>query len=319
MDVEGDFESFVASGGASSGEQPAEQSNDGEELATLADQIVKEAAGKTEEAPPVEQKTEEVPKEEPKVEAPKASERAEAFKRATQQEKARLEEKKAASELRQVREELAKYKSREERLKTDPLGALEEDYQVPYSKITDAHIQRLDKDPVDPELKSLKQRLTAAENELASRRVEAEEATRKATLAQYDATISEQIAKSSDLTFLPEYGNEGVELVREIVAAHFAATAVKDEAGNIVEPGEVMPESEAIKLAETHYTKIAQKLEAAKAKKAPKPPEKPQPETKPKPTTLSADMQRSAQQQPLTAADELAEQLEWLKQQGAAM
>lgn len=318
-----DFVSFVASGGGDSASTEASGGDAGPDLVELADKAIKEQQKPTEE-PKAEEKSDDKPKEEPKVEAKteeaKPSDRVAAFNKAREQEKARLEEKKAQTELRKAQEELQRYRALEEKLKTNTLAALEDDFKVPYSKITDQHIERLEKDPTDPKLKALEQRLADAEKALRDSQTEKQQAAAQATIQKLDSTIREQVSKSQDLTYLPEYGDEGVELVRETIAAHFMATSVKDAHGNVVEPGEVMSESDAIKLVEEHYTKIATKLEAAKAKKSPKTePAKPQPEAKPKPTTLSADLQRSAQQQPLTAQDELAEQLEWLKQQGAAV
>ncbi len=324
MSDEVSFESFVASNGQNAGVDAPGTGDDASDLAALADDIIKEQQSKpTEEKVEAKEpeKTTEEQKAEEKPEAPKASDRVAAFNKAREQEKARLSERNAQSELRKAQEELKRYQAREERLKNDPLSALEEDYKVPYAKITDQHIERLEKGPANPELAALEKRLADAEKLLRDTQAEKQLTVQQATIQKLDATIREQVSKSEDLVYLPEYGDEGVELVRETIAAHFMATSVKDESGRVVEPGELMTESEAIKLVEAHYLKDAQKKEAAKAKRAPKPAEaKPQPtEPKPKPTTLSADMQRSAQQQPLTARDELAEQLEWLKQQGAAV
>jgi len=246
---------------------------------------------------------------------PTASDRVAKFRQAQQQERDRLEQRNQKTEVKRLQEELTKLRAREEKLKNAPLETLENDFGVPYTKVTDEHIKRLEKDPRDPILTSVDKQIADLKSEITSLRSNISQRDEQATLREFESNIREQVSKDESLTYLPEYGDEGVEQVRAVIQRHFWETSVKDQAGQIVEPGEVMTTDEAVKLVEDFY---AAKKEAAKAKKQPKAsqPKAATEETKPKQVTLTADMNSSAQQQPKTPRDEIAEQIEWLKSQG---
>jgi len=208
---------------------------------------------KTEEKPAaVEAKPEEKKQEETKEEEP-------AWKKVVAAEKAKREAKRAAqqgdaalkAQLEAVTSKLAKYEALEKKKEVDPLGAMEE-FGIPYDRATKEYIKSLEKNPNQPapEVQALSQKIQQLETAIAQQRKEDERKAQAEAVKSFQADISKVLeTKASDFELVSKHP-QGVELVREIVAAHYRETATFDRAGNLVAPGEIMATEEACARAE---------------------------------------------------------------------
>jgi hypothetical protein len=258
-------------------------------------------------------KVEAAPEEKPpEVPAWKKAAEAEKAKRATKNAEAQLKAK-----LASVESELAEWREFKTLREKDPLAAAEK-AKLSYDTLTKHYIKGLESgaDPKpqrDPEVSALIQKIQDVEAQLKSQQQTIAQRAQSEWEQSFKAEVKSAIeAKGDALEFVAKHP-QGPDLVREIRAAHYRDTATFDDAGNIIEPGEIMPTDEACKLAEEHLDKFLGHFKGAKkfsaAKEVPT-----QPAAKPAPAapTLSQDM-RQGGVTPNTPHGDEVEQLLLLK------
>jgi hypothetical protein len=234
----------------------------------------------------------------------KASERVKEFQRLTNREKKALEDRKSQAELGRMKAELESYREKERILRENPIEGIQK-FGLEKNKLTDAYVKDLEKNPGTDKTAMLEAELGRIKAQLTQRDEEAQYEKARTALSKFDTETRDFVSKEN-LLHLKAEGDDGVDLVREIVSQHHAAT------------GEIMDRLTACKLAEEHFQEKEKKRRSVlsgvePAKAAPKPAQA----DKPKPVTLSSEMTRSAQQVPSSKKSELDEMLAWAKAQGA--
>lgn len=250
------------------------------------------AAKEPEPAKPVEAKEE--PKPEPKPEP--------AWKVKAAEEKAKREARNAAkgneaqlqAKLAAVEAELAKWKAIEAKKATDPLGAAEE-LGLSYDRLTKEYIKGLDKDgapQAPPEVAELRQKIQHVESLLKQQQQTIEQRAQAEAMQSFKAEVTQVLTTQGDDFEHVKAHPQGVDLVREIVRAHFRDTATFDKDGTLIAPGEVMSTEEACGRAEEWIQNFLGNFKGTKsfaAKVEAKAEEKPAPK-KPEAPTLSQDL-----------------------------
>lgn len=218
---------------------------------------------------------------------PKPSEYAQKFLKLTREERAARERQQKLdqreTEIKTAEPELATAKEVLEALK-DPKKALAlmSKHGLTLRQLNDARVAELESggDPA-PETTpndGLVKKLARVEEELESLKTERQREREDVVLSKFDSEVRQAI-QSPDFELVQSEGEEGVELVKEIVKQHLAATK------------ELLEYKEAARLAEEHLERKAEKI--AKTKKfqsrhapAPESPPSREPE---EPKTLSGD------------------------------
>lgn len=232
--------------------------------------------------------TTEATKEEPTVEASPAKEEPPAWKVAAEKERAARAAKqtskveaKLKTELQALQSRLAKYEAIEAKKATNPLAAAEE-LGLSYENLTKEYIKTLEPKPDEATEKynSLNQKLQHVETLLQQQQERIEQEAQAKAVNAFNADVKAVLESKGEEFELVRAARQGPELVREIVAAHFRATATFDSSGRLVAPGEIMATEQACGLAEKYLDddlgqfrstkKFTGKVEAPKA--APKPP-----------------------------------------------
>lgn len=257
--------------------------------------------------------TKEAPKQDWKAAA--AAERAKQAARA----KAREDQNSARRELEIAKAKLARYEAIEAKKETDPLAAAEE-FGLNYDRLTKEYIKTLDKNPNQPPPEDKRrdeifQRLEAKIQNLESKLAMKD---RQQVLSAFEQEVETTLKTKADefeLTRTAE--DDGRNLVKAIVGAHWRKTAVLDEQGRVIKPGEDLPTEEACKLAEEYFERKQLKRWAEtkkfKALATPKPPPKPE-EKKPATATLSASLrQGGGEHSSVSYGDETSELLAMVK------
>ncbi len=242
------------------------------------------------------------------------------WKKAAAAEKAKREARQASKSnelklqqrLQQVEHELNRYKSIEAKKDTDPLAAAEE-FGLNYDRLTKEYIKTLDKNPEsnqNQEVKNLVQKIQHIEGLLTQQQQVIEQRAQAEAIQSFNADVKKILETKGEEFEYVRTDPQGLDLVREIVAAHFRATSTFDRSGNIISAGELMPTEHACKLAEKHLDDYLGRFKGTKKLglkteqvKTTKPPEKP---------TLSQDM-RTGGTKPNTPHGDEIEQLLLLK------
>lgn len=288
----------------------------------------------TTETPPAEEKpaqTETKTEDKPADAAPPAADKpktdwkaAAAAERAKQaaRAKAREQQTNATRELEATKAELARYKAIEAKRETDPLAAAEE-FGLSYDKLTKHYIKTLDKKPEQPapempaEVKSAVENFHRLEAEITGLKAQLAQEQRAKVLGAFESEIESTLkAKADDFELTKAADEDGRNLVKAIVGAHWRKTATLDSQGKLVKPGEDLPIEEACKLAEEYFErKQLQRFAQTKKFKAlaeTKPPPKVE-EKKTTAATLSQSLRQGGGEVAQSFGDETAELLAMVK------
>ncbi len=270
------------------------------------------------ETPPVEAKPDDKPveaKPEPKVDevpAWKKAADAEKAKRAANNN-SKATEQRLNAQLQQVQAKLARFEAIEAKKATDPLGAAEE-FGLSYDTLTKKYLETIE-DPKAgpaPEVKALIQKIQHVEDLLKTQQQAIERRAQTEAVQSFVNEVKQVLEAKGDEFELVRAARQGPDLVREIVGAHFRATAQFDAAGNILSPGEIMPTEDACRLAEKYLDEdLGQFRSTKKFAGKPETPKVEAPKPKAEAPTLSQDM-RQGGTKPEPHGDEI-EQLLLLK------
>lgn len=256
--------------------------------------------------PKVESEAAKEPEAKPEVEAKeeeKPAEKQPDWKKAAQAEKAKREAKQAskaneaklAAQLQAVQAKLARFEAIEAKRETDPLAAAEE-FGLSYDKLTKQYIKTLEDKPdgPPPEVKHLTEKIQHIENLLNQQQETINQRAQAEAIQSFQAEVRKVLEAKGDDFELVKAARQGPDLVREIVAAHYRATAKFDTSGRLVEAGELMPTEDACKLAEKYLDEDLGQFKGTKkfsGKVAAKAEEKPAPK-KPDAQTLTQDLRQ---------------------------
>jgi len=251
-----------------------------------------EATKEPEAAKPVEAK--------PETELEKKPEDKPDWKKAAAAEKAKREAKqtgraneaKLSAQLNAVQAELARFKAIEAKRETDPLAAAEE-FGLSYDKLTKQYIKTLEQNPnaPAPEVKQLTDKIQHIETLLQQQQAMIDQRAQAEAIQSFQADVAKVLETKGEDFELVKAARQGPELVREIVTAHFRATATFDQSGRLVAAGELMPTEEACKLAEKYLEDDLGQFKGTKKFGAKK--EEPKPVVKPAVSpTLNQDMRQ---------------------------
>lgn len=209
-----------------------------------------EPAKEPEPAAPVEAKEEPKPDDVPPWK--KAAEK-EREKRAAKANETKLQQQLAAVEAKLARFE--KIESALAKADSDPLG-VGKALGLSYDKMTQQYIKDLERGdepaPAKPneEIQSLVQKIQQIEGLLSKQQQTLEQRANQEAYQAFVSEVKQTFEAKGDQFKLVKRHPQGPELVREKRAAHFRETAEFDAAGNVIEPGEIMPIDEACKLVE---------------------------------------------------------------------
>lgn len=298
---------------APEGSKPTADSGDAEVKAPVVDET-KKPDEKT-----VETKPEDKP-EEKKTDWKAAAER----ERQKRQQKAaqKAQESQLATEVSQLKQQLAKFQAIEAKKQTDLLGAAAE-AGFDYDLLTKEYLRSIDKQPdavaspQSAEIKQLIQKIQQLESAFHDQRKTIAQQQEVKAVQEFYGSVKSVIEAKGDEFELLKVAEEGPELVRAIVAAKWNETAKYDSQGNLIEAGEMMPTEEACKLAE-EYFETQQLKRFAQTKKFlafAKPAEKPKEVEKPQPsaTTLSNSMRQGGGDHVPTFGSETEELMSMIK------
>jgi hypothetical protein len=269
------------------------------------------AAKEPEPAKPVEAKAE--PKPEEEVPAWKKAAEAERAKRAAKATEGALQKKLAEVEAR-----LAKFEGALSKADSDPLAAGEA-LGLSYDKMTKAYIKTLERgdEPAAPkqseEVQTLVQKIQQIEGLLKQQQQTIYQRAQQEAQQAFVSEVKQTLEAKGDQFKLVKRHPQGPDLVREIRAAHYRETAIVDEAGNVIEPGEIIPIDEACKRAQERleqFLGLFKDADAVAAAKAEEP--KPAAVKPAAPPTLSQDLRQGGHKPNEPHGDEV-EQLLLLK------
>lgn len=196
-----------------------------------------------------------------------------------------------SAQLAEMQNKLARYEAIEAKKATDPLGAAEE-FGLSYDAMTKEYIKTLEKNPEQPDAqtKSLIQKIQRIEGLLEQQQQTIAQRAQSEAIQSFQSEVKKVIEASSEEFELVKTARQGPDLVREIVAAHYRATATFDKQGNIISAGELMPTEQACKLAEKYLEEDLSQFKGTK--KFGGKVEAPKPVAKPATPTLSQDMRQ---------------------------
>jgi hypothetical protein len=239
----------------------------------------------------------------------RASERISKFRQLAEKEKAAQEKRREEQSRQEQVRELEELRALRKRLAEDPLSALESN-GITYNTLTDKYVEKLEKNPGDPRLSLLERKLQDFEAQLRQSQQEAQQAQQRAVLEKFQSDIRLTAAKG-DYAFLQSEEDGGISEALRVTQEYWQKYET------------MLSPEEACEIAEERLEEIDRKREAARkrkfspstATKAPEPSSAMKTETKVE--TLTAELSRSAAQEP-KERDFMEEQLDWLaKQQGA--
>lgn len=239
----------------------------------------------------------------------RASERIGKFRQLAEKEKAAQEKRREEQARQEQLRELEELRQLRKRLTEDPLSALESN-GITYNTLTDKYVEKLEKNPGDPRLSLLERKLQDFESQLRQSQQEAQQAQQRAVLEKFQSDIRLTAAKG-DYAFLQSEEDGGISEALRVTQEYWKKYET------------MLSPEEACEIAEERLEEVDRKREAARkrkfgqpaAAKAPEPSGQMKTETKVE--TLTAELSRSAAQEP-KERDFMEEQLDWLaKQQGA--
>lgn len=275
------FAEFVASATVATEEAPA--------AVEAAPVVESKAEVTTEEVKPelVKAEADKKAPEEVKPDWKKAAAVEKAKRLASQNHKANAD--KLQTKLQQVEHELARFKSIEAKRDTDPLAAAAE-FGLDYNKLTKEYIKTLETpNQQETEVGKLTQKIQHVESLLQQQQDSIDRRAQAEAIQSFNADVKKVLETKADDFELVKTAKQGPDLVREIVAAHYRATATFDRAGNLIGAGELMPTEKACQLAEKY---LEEDLSQFKATKKFGGKVEAKPVVKPAAPTLSQDMRQ---------------------------
>lgn len=224
-----------------------------------------------------------------------------------------------STKLQALEAKLARYEAIEAKRETDPLGAAEE-FGLNYDRLTKEYIRTLEKDPNQspPEVKGLIQKFQQLETLVQQQQKQLEARQANELIRGFESEVKSLLEAKSEVFELTKTAEEGLGLVKAIVAAHWRETASFDAKGRLLADGETMATEKACQLAEDYFEKqqLRRFAHTKKFKSIASPPEKPKIEEKKIATaasTLSQSLLQSGSQSIPTFGSETEELFSMIK------
>ncbi len=237
--------------------------------------------------PAVEAKPEDKPPVTPDWKVAAAKERE---KREAQQAK-RLQQDAATKANAELAAQLARFKDIEAKAKTNPLEAAEA-LGLSYDALTKEYIKTLERGPPDPNT-ALGQKVQQLEGTITNLLTQLQQRETNSLISQFESDVKTTIESQAETFRYLQRAEEGPDLVREIVAAHWRETK------------ETMATHEACRLANEYLQKQTLRFAGIEVAKVAAPPAA---APKPAAPTLSQDL-RQGGTPPVPFSDETAELL----------